>query len=149
MKRNKFWQIHKLVKSVMWSFGILVLEEATIGQLIDSWPLGPEVVGVLLSPQGHFWAISPPMGLLIAVHPPTPPWHCYLWTRSFPAAPFSWITSHPAHCPPFCPVPATLPSSCPSTLSLPAWLSSPFITGPGFSLLWVESSCLPPCLHSP
>ena len=29
----------------MWSFGILVLEEVTMGQLIDSWPLSPEVVG--------------------------------------------------------------------------------------------------------
>lgn len=53
----------------MRSFGILILEAAAIGQLIDSGPLGPEAVGVLLSPQGHVWGTAPPMGLLMPVPP--------------------------------------------------------------------------------
>ena len=119
----------------MRSFGILILEAVAIGQLVDSWPLGPEVVGVLLSPQGHVGGISPPMGLLMPA--PPAPW-------SFPAAPLmsdrrrSSLSS-------LCPVPASLPSSCPPG---PA---SPPDSAPLHHWPWLQPLCgqpLPPSLSS-
>lgn len=64
MKGIKFLQIHKSGK-----IRDLVISHTDSGRS-DHWAApGPEVEGVLLPPQGHFRAISPPVGLLTPVHP--------------------------------------------------------------------------------